>query len=951
MNAPRIVAASLAFYLLPAFAAAERWTAPPTEGRPSLAVMGDPARASFSSVTPRVLRDMGYRVRVVWSVPPADPTAQKLLPVLLIERQHFTKDQYATLRAYVHQGGGLVLIGYAANWLDINGNQKRDKGEPEIRSAHGSGGLVDVVGAERVGETFLLKALRPTPGDPIGEGVEAASWEDPTMRQCCNCVTLRATTGSIACRMVRRKHDWTTGAGEVDAGVHTLVVRRECGRGRAVWVGWTGIVAATRKGNAAAQRLLRNAIAWSAQGPDLAARADDADSPESQLWMPKPGRFLAALDPAAPAASDNVQTMMCHYTGRWHKVFGPPDKFAQWLADHHVEIVRVNVAACSAALYPSAVRGVHEWAPSKEYRESTGRDMLADLIAELHKRGIKLCGDYNHFSDRFRPGGDLGLPRAVDKDGKRSDRYYCWLSPEFAQRTRELVAELMTLYDIDSLVIEDDRMPLCFCERCLDAFKRYCQGHGVAQVDPRKIDPKAQRAMWRLFGRCRGQRYYEQVVGPMRQIVHERRPGAKLGAWVGRWMQEAHAGYSRIGLAPFVDFEWHMAYVDPPLVADDVWSDLANLSGFDIEEGAAIRPKDTAEYTVRCLTAALESGSCVIGVYPEFIKTREGPGYDGMAQAFARAEAMWADRYERRLASVGDVVVLRGERNLLPQAQRVTLAVAGLDVREVRLYDDGRRVSKLEPLIAGARAVVVAEDVMLTNDDLAELERFARAGGGLYVEPQALATRPEYIAGDIVARSAERADVAAWLKRLGVALGDPVDVQWMALSADHAALRGVTASPAVFGPCRRVSPAHVSLCTVGRDGATQAPVLCAGSLGRGRVVCFGGVGGNGWAADVLPRLYRWLVRAEDIRVKSSRAAGSRAAVVFTNAGARRFEGELGIALPAQAKAKQVAVDGQPASVARETRWGSTRYLYVPVVVAPEQSVEVSVTADRRLVSD
>lgn len=938
--------AQVAVFLLPSFVTAERWTAPPAAGRPWLAVMGGPGQTAFSRTTPRVLRRLGYRLRVIESVPTADAMARRLVPVVLIERQHFTKEQYERLRAYVRQGGGLVLVGYAGNWLDANGNQKRDGGDPEIRGERGSGGLVDVVGAARVGGTFLLKELRPVSQDPVSEGVEAMSWDEPTMKERCNCVTLRAATGTVACRMVRRKHDWKSGPGDVDAGIHTLVVRRSCGRGRAVWIGWTGIVGATRKGNATAERLLRNAIGWVAQGADLARRPEDEDEAESQLWAPKPGRFVSSFDPALRPRRNNVQTMMCHFTGRWHKVFGPPAKFAQWLADHHVEIVRVNVAARHLAIYPSKVPGVQEWPVSKEYRDRTGRDLLGNLLTEVHRRGIKLRGDYNHF-DR----GKLPLPRAVAKDGQPSDRRYCWLSPEFAHLTRQLMAELFSRYALDGLVIEDDRLSQCFCQRCLEGFECYCQQRGVEYVDPRQIDSKTQRPLWRLFGRYRAQRYYEQVVGPMRQIVHERRPGAKLGAWVGRWMRESSTGYSRIGLAPFVDFEWHMAYVDPPGVADDVWSDLACLSRFESEEGAAIRPNGTAGYTVRCLTAALESGSCVVGVYPEFIKTHQDPGYEGMAQVFARAEAMWTDRYERQLASLGDVVVLGGEQVLFPRERRVLFARAGLDVREVQLYDDGRRVSGLKPFIAGAGAVVAAEDVMLTDDDLAELERFVRAGGGLYVEPPALSTRPELVAGDIVASPTARTDVAAWLKRLDVTLGDTMPVAWMALRADHAAVSGMAKSATMFGLCRRVSPGGALLCTIGRDAATRSPMLCAGAVGRGRVICFGGNSSHVWSAALLPRLCRWLVRAEDIRLSNRRVSGHTAVAVFANTGKHRFEGPLGIALPAEAKVRQVTVNGRRASVLHETRWGSTRRVYVTVAVEPGETSEARLTADRLLASN
>lgn len=54
--------------------------------------MGDPGRSDFTNGTPAVLRDPGYRVRVVWSVPAGDTTAQPLFPVLLVERQPVAGD-------------------------------------------------------------------------------------------------------------------------------------------------------------------------------------------------------------------------------------------------------------------------------------------------------------------------------------------------------------------------------------------------------------------------------------------------------------------------------------------------------------------------------------------------------------------------------------------------------------------------------------------------------------------------------------------------------------------------------------------------------------------------------------------------------------------------------------------------------------------------------------------
>jgi hypothetical protein len=632
-------------------------------------------------------------------------------------------------------------------------------------------------------------------------------------------------------------------------------------------------------------------------------------------------------------------------------VFGPPAEFAQWLADRHVEIIRVNVAACSRALYRSDVEGVSEWGASRTYRETTGRDMFADLVAELHQRGIKLCGDYNHFSNRYGDGAALRLPPAVDRDGRPSEKHYCWLSSDFAQRTRELVTELFIRYDLDALVIEDDHTPLCFCGPCIKGFKRFCEERGVVYADPRQMDPKAASPMRRLLGRYRALRYYGEIVAPMREIIHTRREGAKLGAWVGRWMREATNGYSRAGLAPFVDFEWHMAYVAPPGVADAVWSDLANISHLGTEEGAAMRPQDTADYTIQGLTAALEAGASVIGVYPEFAKTAIDPGYDGMAQVFARAEASWADRYERELASVAHVVVLGTERRLLSRQLRVLLTQRGFAVREARLDDDGRRLSELAPLIAQAHVVIAAQDVMLTDNDVVELERFVRAGGGLYLEPHALNSKPEFMGGDVVANSVPRLDADTWLKRFGVTLGDPVSVSWMSLRSVHDALRGVDTSPAVFGLCRRLTAMTSSVDAIGCDVAAGIPVLGAGSLGKGRIVCFGGVSDDALGAELLPRLCRWLSRTEEIRVTSRRVTGKRATAVFRNTGERSFTGFLGLALPRAASPVTVTCGGTMKEAVSSVTWGALRHVYVPAGIEPGRELEITVTADRLLVSD
>ena len=116
-------------------------------------------------------------------------------------------------------------------------------------------------------------------------------------------------------------------------------------------------------------------------------------------------------------------------------------------------------------------------------------------------------------------------------------------------------------------------------------------------------------------------------------------------------------------------------------------------------------------------------------------------------------------------------------------------------------------------------------------------------------------------------------------------------------------------------------------------------------------MCFGGNSSGRWSAALLPRLCRWLLRAEDIRIKSRRVSGDAAVAVFANTGKHRFEGPLGIALPAEAKAKHLTVNGNRASVQHETRWGSTRRVYVTVAVGPGETSEVRLTADRLLGSN
>lgn len=919
----------------------QTWTPLDTASvRPSLTVMADPGRTSFTYGTPRVLRGLGYRVCVVQGVPAAPPL-QQYFPVLLVERQHFTAEQYEELRDYVRHGGGLLLVGYAANWLDQDQNQVRDAPDPEIRVEGGSGGLTELVGGARIGVTGCLKQFIPVEGDPLVEGLAEVTFESPTMGDGMNVVPLRATTGVAAVRMRRTEYDYNEGPGDLIPETVDLVVRREVGEGRVLWTGWTGLITATRRGNETAGRLLANMVTWLRQGVDLQRTVAELAGAEGGG---EEGPFMRAFDARTPPRTDNVTTLLCHYTGRegWYNEIGGPEAFAQWLADRNVEVVRINVYGRTWSIYPLDLPGPVTLEYALDYLREHDRDLLPDLLAELHECGIRLIGDYNH------PHHLEVLPPVVDAEGKPHPKLACWLRPEFAERSLAIVRKLFGETDLDGIVIEDDGMPLCFCEGCLAEFRDFCREQSVEPLDPREFDLKERLDIARLYGRFRGQAYYDRILRPMREAIHRLRPGAKLCAWVGRWMREASTGYDRYGLAGCTDALWHMAYLRPEGVHEHVSADLA-LAGGLIDLGAAIRPfrePDNLALTPQCLSAALQAGAQVVGTYPEFTKAGDHPAHEATGEYFARAEHAFADWYLQRLASLGDVVIPSASDQPLAPELQAALARSDLVVRQVALYTHGRRIAPFAERMGEPDALALLVNGGFQAEDLTAIDSMATQDAGLLVQPGSFGSRPELTAGGIMTGNTlqyEPPTGGPW-----PSFGERVVIGPLSLRADHPAV-AVDRSLAVGGSVARVQlPGHAQ--PLGRtEGGGE--VLAAAQTEARRVVAYGGDLAQIADQDrgtLVAGLLRWLVAAEYIQVESRELSGDTATVTFTNAGKAQFRGWLGIGLPAAALAQALALDGQPVEAQRMIRHGPLRHLYVRTVIQPGDTATLQVRADRSL---
>jgi hypothetical protein len=125
-------------------------------------------------------------------------------------------------------------------------------------------------------------------------------------------------------------------------------------------------------------------------------------------------------------------------------------------------------------LYPSKYRTMEPFAG--------GRDLLAEMVSECHRRGVKVSAYFNcHWlaADAFKCTGEW---RAVYPDGKPWTAWYgaghcpCVNVDPYIEESVNICTELASSYDIDGIFLDGPAIPphTCYCDYCRYKFrKRY----------------------------------------------------------------------------------------------------------------------------------------------------------------------------------------------------------------------------------------------------------------------------------------------------------------------------------------------------------------------------------------------------------------------------------------------------------------------------------------------
>ncbi len=133
------------------------------------------------------------------------------------------------------------------------------------------------------------------------------------------------------------------------------------------------------------------------------------------------------------------------------------------------------------------------------------------FVAEAKRRGLSVVANYSPFYEGLQR-ASKALPepqRLVNLEGKPSvtmcprlyfDRYY---ETELAELRRGIAHGATSVW----LDFEPDwgaSGPACFCPYCLNQFRAFLKGHGVAEADPRQFELKADQepklhALWERF--------------------------------------------------------------------------------------------------------------------------------------------------------------------------------------------------------------------------------------------------------------------------------------------------------------------------------------------------------------------------------------------------------------------------------------------------------------------
>jgi hypothetical protein len=372
------------------------------------------------------------------------------------------------------------------------------------------------------------------------------------------------------------------------------------------------------------------------------------------------------------AAARNVQTVIHLPWGTLRAAADSPAGLAEYLESLHATMVQPLLRGSNGQAW---YRGMPEDKADEKLVTNYQGNFLADLIGACHQRGIKVIGGI--YFDNSTPMRQH--PEAVQRDARgaeKKDNYgnplACFNQPEGQEYNLATVAQLLSAYQLDGLILDDNYeldwwVNNCFCEYCEAGFKKYCEAHGIPYRDPSQAGDYSGPGPRHDYRReCT-----RALAGKVMQVAHSH--GKPAGGWVSVTVDATH-------LAGSFDFLGGMAYTSPPRGARAVLPKLGETDFWCLLWAPHADPAGM-EREVR---EAIHAGCATVGfwVMGEDGGYRLDPAREAaVRRAFAGVEAEWLRFYRDE--------ILTGDARFA-----ITGGEVGKDELRLRVRNTGGRVAR-----------------------------------------------------------------------------------------------------------------------------------------------------------------------------------------------------------------------------------------------------------------
>lgn len=336
----------------------------------------------------------------------------------------------------------------------------------------------------------------------------------------------------------------------------------------------------------------------------------------------------------------NVETLVHLPWNTLRAAAGSPAALADYLKS-------LNATVCQPLLRGSFgeawYKGMPEDKPDDKLVRQYPGNFLSDLIAECHKREIRLVAGI--YFDNATPVALHPQVKRLDRQGREVKDSYgracaCFNHPLGQEHNLATLRQLLATYEADGIML-DDNFELdkndCYCAYCKEGYKTYCEAKGIAWQDPATTSDETLAPRWRQYRREATQRLALEV----RKIAGAR--GVPVGGWV-------EAGMDTLYLAGAFDLLGGMVYTSPPRSARGPLSVLGPC-GYVCLLWAPQASPDAMEREVR---EAVHAGCATVGFW---VRGDDG-GYrmdperaDAIRRAFANVEKDWRLFYRNNLLS------------------------------------------------------------------------------------------------------------------------------------------------------------------------------------------------------------------------------------------------------------------------------------------------------------